>query len=171
MSFIRRGPRDGTGARISIITEPASCGPLLNLLTTCLPRPRRRLSYAHTSVRSYATLAETRNARIDAFFHLANDPKPGRTHTILYRDDNCREGQHVYPRGIDNAFILYAQRSVRNPVTLPSRSLSPGRLSLPSRRSGCPTIPNLRSANCWKDELRRILNGVRSSVAAFNTVS
>ena len=41
-----------------------------------VPRPRGTLCYARTSTRNYETLAETRNARTNAFVHFANDPKP-----------------------------------------------------------------------------------------------
>ena len=58
---------DGTKSR------PA---PLPRQLMQVLPKPWGRLRYIHTSTRTYATLAELRNARINAFVHLADDSKP-----------------------------------------------------------------------------------------------
>ena len=80
--------RDGTESR------PASQPPHLMRV---VPRSRGRLHHPHVSVRSYATPAETRNARINAFVHLANDPKPSRTPpvgplsgmTVAVKDNIC----------------------------------------------------------------------------------
>lgn len=41
-----------------------------------LPKSWGRLRYIHTSTRTYATLAESRNARINAFVHLADGSEP-----------------------------------------------------------------------------------------------
>ena len=62
-----------------------------------LPRSRGRLHYSHFSVRSYVTLAETHNARINAFVHLGNDPKPSQISphgplsgmTVAVKDNIC----------------------------------------------------------------------------------
>lgn len=62
-----------------------------------LPRPWGTLRHVHNSVRSYATLAETRNARINAFVHLANDPGSTQTSpdgplagmTVAVKDNIC----------------------------------------------------------------------------------
>lgn len=62
-----------------------------------LQRPSGTLRCAHNSVRNYATLAETRNARINALVHLANDPKPMTTSqdgplsgmTVAVKDNIC----------------------------------------------------------------------------------
>ena len=58
---------DGTESR----PAPPPCR-----LMHALPKPWGRLRYIHTSTRTYATLAESRNARINAFVHLANGSKP-----------------------------------------------------------------------------------------------
>ena len=62
-----------------------------------LTRPWGILRHVHNSVRSYATLAETRNARINAFVHLANDPGSTQTSpdgplagmTVAVKDNIC----------------------------------------------------------------------------------
>ena len=41
-----------------------------------LPKSWGRLRYIHTSIRTYAALAESRNARINAFVHLADGSEP-----------------------------------------------------------------------------------------------
>ena len=41
-----------------------------------LPKSWGGLRYIHASTRTYATLAELRNARINAFVHLSDDSKP-----------------------------------------------------------------------------------------------
>lgn len=44
-----------------------------------LPKSWGRLHYVHTSIRTYATLAEMRNEGINAFVHLADDSKSRRS--------------------------------------------------------------------------------------------
>ena len=70
--------RNGIGTdSVSITTEPRR-GLLLPPMQA-LPKPWGRLHYIHTSTRTYATLAETRNARINAFVHLADGSNPQQT--------------------------------------------------------------------------------------------
>jgi len=68
----------------------------LNLLTPCGCYQDRGESYVnlHTSARSYATSPKRANARINAFVHLANDPKPSRTSPEAPHSgmNSCREG-------------------------------------------------------------------------------
>jgi aspartyl-tRNA(Asn)/glutamyl-tRNA(Gln) amidotransferase subunit A len=72
--------RNGMGTvSVSITTEPRR-GLLLPPMQA-LPKPWGRLHYVHTSTRTYTTLAETRNARINVFVHLADGSNPGRTST------------------------------------------------------------------------------------------
>ena len=71
--------------------------PLPPHLMQVLPRPWGTLRYIHTSARSYATLAETRNSRINAFVHFANYSEPAQTSpdgplsgmTIAVKDNIC----------------------------------------------------------------------------------
>ncbi|KAF9645661.1 amidase signature enzyme, partial [Thelephora ganbajun] len=60
-------------------------------------KPWGRLRYTHTSTRTYATLAELRNARINAFVHFSNGSEPGQVFpdgplsgmTIAVKDNIC----------------------------------------------------------------------------------
>ena len=129
-----------------------------------LPRSRGRLRYLHTSVRSYATFAETRNARINAFVHLANDSEPSRTSpdgplsgmTVAVKDNICTSDMPT------TCSSLMLKGSPTTPSRLPNWSSSPHRLFFPVRRNCCTTSPNFGSENCRKNKLRRVWNGVRS---------